>query len=363
MFENRVISFSKRQRVEHPIVWNLLKNVFKIIKYKEQGWDYYERHLKNYYGDVHSSCIANNNPSSNEYDLQIIIPVFNGESTLKECIESVVNQVSSYSFMVTIVNDGSTDQSYNIALSYQQKNVEIISQENGGLSAARNAALKQMSGKYLLFLDSDDRLTPGSIDALMSATKLYPNADIIEGGYHTMKNGCSYEQTICYNNEFPASRLNGYPWGKIIKSELFSNIQWPVKYWFEDTLMHMVLFFYYQVASIDYVVYDYRINPTGIVHQSFGNIKSLDTYYITRQLLVEKGDSTSSRYYDLFLKQVLVNKSRIESIPSSYIAKSVFFQTCQLRDRFFKNMRTKNCDLKVLEKCLLNRNYLLYSII
>ena len=94
--------------------------------------------------DPSTSCMANN-ILNQQYDLQIIVPACNVDKYVAECLESVLNQQTHYSYLVTVVNDGSTDQTPEIICSYQDKypeRMEVINQENRGLSGARNAALK-----------------------------------------------------------------------------------------------------------------------------------------------------------------------------------------------------------------------------
>lgn len=136
--------------------------------------------------DPSTTCVANNtlNP---QYDLQIIIPAYNVDKYVAECLESVLNQQTHYSYLVTMVNDGSTDQTQEIIRSYQEKyldRMEVINQENRGLSGARNAALKVLKGRYITFLDSDDVMPESAIEALLDKAD---GKDIIQGGWYTFE--------------------------------------------------------------------------------------------------------------------------------------------------------------------------------
>ena len=90
-------------------------------------------------------------------NVSIVIPVYNVEKYLKQCLESVVNQTLD-KIEVICINDGSTDNSLNILKEYEKKynNIIIIDQENKGPGFARNIGMKRASGKYIYFLDSDD---------------------------------------------------------------------------------------------------------------------------------------------------------------------------------------------------------------
>jgi len=101
------------------------------------------------------------------YGVTIIIPVYNTEKYLKECIDSVLNQTYK-NYEVIIVNDGSTDSSRNIITNYTAlySNIVLLEQINKGQGAARNQAIKKAKGKYIYFLDSDDYILPNTIERL-----------------------------------------------------------------------------------------------------------------------------------------------------------------------------------------------------
>lgn len=113
--------------------------------------------------------------------ISIIIPCYNDEKYIRECLESVVNQKNASSLLeVIVVNDGGTDGSVEIIKEYceQYEYITLVSQHNGGLSAARNRGLKEVNGDYIYFLDSDDYLEPDAMDTCYQQAKL-TDADIV----------------------------------------------------------------------------------------------------------------------------------------------------------------------------------------
>src|SRR5690554_3713943 len=91
--------------------------------------------------------------------ISLIIPVYNVEKYLEKCLNSCMNQdISEEEYEIIIVNDGTKDSSLSIALKFEQKykNIKVYSQENQGLSAARNKGLSLAKGEYVWFIDSDD---------------------------------------------------------------------------------------------------------------------------------------------------------------------------------------------------------------
>lgn len=97
--------------------------------------------------------------------LSIIIPVYNAENKIEDCITSAVKQDLD-DYEIIIINDGSTDSSKEICEKYAGKyaNIILVNQENQGVSASRNAGLQIAKGKYITFLDSDDQLVPNTLD-------------------------------------------------------------------------------------------------------------------------------------------------------------------------------------------------------
>ena len=122
---------------------------------------------------------------SENYLLSVVMPIYNSEKYLVKSIDSVVEQSIGFekNIQLILVNDGSTDNSEKICLSYKEKypeNVIYVKQENRGVSAARNKGIEFIKGKYVNFLDSDDCWT---VDALEKLTdffeKNYDKTDIV----------------------------------------------------------------------------------------------------------------------------------------------------------------------------------------
>lgn len=216
--------------------------------------------LNSFHKDVNSTAITNNKLDIH-YDLQIIIPVYNVEKYIIECVESVLSQKINCSYIITIINDGSPDSSRKLLKKYENNaHIEIIDQKNRGLSGARNHGLETIKGRYITFLDSDDRLTPNSITVMMDAADKY-HADIVQGGYNSIS---EYDGKILNTykgvsavSDTDESFLKGFPWGKLFKAELFEKIHFPEKYWFEDTICAYLLFPLSKIkVGIEDIVYD-----------------------------------------------------------------------------------------------------------
>ena len=157
--------------------------------------------------------------------------------------------------------------------------------------------------------------------------------------------------------------LYGFPWGKIFKAELFSNICFPEGYWFEDTVMAFVIFpLCRKVATSSVLLYHYRINPDGITSKSRFQNKAVDTYWITEQLLKDRKtlELQNDLYFaEVMLHQIQVNYGRIKSLRSKNIDRAVFILTANLWEQYFSDIKIDS----PLVKALTERDFLQYNLI
>lgn len=125
---------------------------------------------------VNNTLINNSKPK-----ISIIIPVYNVEQYLRKCLDSVVNQTYT-NLEIICINDGSTDNSFEILDEYAQKDsrIIVINQENGGVSSARNRGLDIATGEYIAFVDPDDFLEPNCYELAVNAYQNNKNVDLVQ---------------------------------------------------------------------------------------------------------------------------------------------------------------------------------------
>ena len=104
---------------------------------------------------------------SKESLISVVVPIFNIDSYLEDCIDSIINQ-NHYDLEIILVNDGSTDKSGSICDRYasSDKRIKVIHKDNGGLVSARKAGTKKATGNYLSFVDGDDWIKPEHFSTL-----------------------------------------------------------------------------------------------------------------------------------------------------------------------------------------------------
>lgn len=297
--------------------------------------------LRSFYSKEYPDFIQENEICAT-VDLQIIIPVYNVEKYIVECIDSVLSQKTKYTYHIVIINDGSTDNSLELINNYKNNsNITIINCDNNGVSKARNIGLKYIKGRYVMFMDSDDKLVPETVEKLLDTAYDFA-AQIVEGGHQTFKDSEKLDVFTHGVETFRCNRLDlfGYPWGKVIRNDCLKNFCFPEGYLFEDTVMSTLLYpECNKIYCIPDIVYLYRINENGITIQSSNNIKSIDTYWITKYCLeerIKRGQMLDVRDFERYLQAVYRNWGRTKNI-SLEIQESIFVLTCNLLENIFQH--------------------------
>ena len=209
--------------------------------------------------------------------VSIIIPVYNAEKYIEECIKSCLAQTYE-NCEIIIVNDGSTDGSENKIKPYFKK-VKYIRQENMGGSVARNTGLDNASGEYIYFLDSDDVIFPQTIRNLVDAIE-FASSDLSIGAFMTIDIMSGKKKTISFCNEdrlFEGGDLSvlfsAYPnpSTKLFRASIIK------KYglYFEKLRLGQDLNFYFRYLMhcqkaffVNQIIYEYRISP-GTISTSY----------------------------------------------------------------------------------------------
>lgn len=122
--------------------------------------------------------------------ISVVVPIYNSEKFLRKCLESILNQ-SFLNYELLLINDGSTDSSLEICEEYYKKNKEKIrlySNQNQGCSASRNFGISKATGKYIIFIDSDDWIEPNMLESMYNKALEEHSDIVISGAYFEYKN-------------------------------------------------------------------------------------------------------------------------------------------------------------------------------
>ncbi len=216
--------------------------------------------------------------------INVIVPVYKVEAYLNRCVDSILSQTYS-DFELILVDDGSPDNCGTICDEYAGKDsrVTVIHQENGGLSAARNAGIEyalQTGSEWLTFIDSDDWIHPEHLNYLYSAAVEQSTEVSVCGFQRTSGEEAEIGDTSfrIYSPEelWCGDRVNAtVAWGKLYRKRLFDTVRYPAGKIHEDEFTtYKLLFACDRIAVTKAKTYYYYQNPIGIM-QSEWNPKRL----------------------------------------------------------------------------------------
>ena len=261
-----------------------------------------------------------------------IVPVYNTEKFLKKCLDSLVNQTYK-DFEIIVVNDGSTDKSSNIISKYQKKykNIIVIDKENEGLSMARNRGVQKSSGKYIIFVDSDDYV---SNKLLEEVDKKIDDSDILR--FQIATEDEEYTKINEYHEEVFES-MCGYDAFKYLSSYHFVEPAWCYvirkSYYIENKFSFKNGVYHEDFGLIPYVIYKARkvksIDFIGYYYiQRNGSIMNNNDYKKT----VKKAFDMLEQYKTMRLFAKNINrKNNLDDYFLSYISNSVIVKARELK--------------------------------
>lgn len=261
-----------------------------------------------------------------------IVPVYNTEKYLKKCLDSLVNQTYK-DFEIIVVNDGSTDKSSNIISKYQKKykNIIVIDKENEGLSMARNRGVQKSSGKYIIFVDSDDYV---SNKLLEEVDKKIDDSDILR--FQIATEDEEYTKINEYHEESFES-MCGYDAFKYLSSYHFVEPAWCYvirkNYYIENKFSFKKGVYHEDFGLIPYVIYKARkvksIDFIGYYYiQRNGSIMNNNDYKKT----VKKAFDMLEQYKTMRLFAKNINrKNNLDDYFLSYISNSVIVKARELK--------------------------------
>ena len=171
--------------------------------------------------------------------VSVIVPIYNVEKYLEKCINSLLSQTLE-DIQIILVNDGSKDNSGNIAREYEKNNknrIIYVEKENGGLSDARNYGLKYATGDFIAFLDSDDYIEKNAYEEMYNKA-IEENADYVECDFiWEFPNKIRVDKQYPYKNKKEMlSFVRVVAWNKLIKRQLITdnNLEFPKGLRYED---------------------------------------------------------------------------------------------------------------------------------
>lgn len=217
--------------------------------------------------------------------ISVIVPIYNVELYLSRCLNSILNQ--SYSDIeIILVDDGSTDNSHQLAESFQNQDnrIKLVRKQNGGLSSARNLGISLATGKYISFIDSDDYVEKDFLESLINSC-IANETKISMCGRFEKNEATTRENFIFENEQIWDSReaikrlltwngIDSSACDKLFLRELFDDVKFPEGKYNEDifVLFHLI----HKANNISHIgrsKYYYCLRPSSITQEKFSEKK------------------------------------------------------------------------------------------
>lgn len=243
--------------------------------------------------------------------VSIVVPLYKVEAYLEKCIESIQKQTYS-NLEIILVDDGSPDQCGQICEEYAEKDtrIHVFHKENGGLSEARNYGVQYATGKYLLFVDSDDFISETLVEKTVNIAETH-SCDMVLFDYYYVKNGMTEVRTcgeipenkvICLEKEKNLFTAPPSAWSKLFNRDFYvsSGIEFPKGLYYED--LGTTPKFLLKAERIFYLkepLYYYMIRSSSIMGNQNYEKKYNDMTTILNQVLeYYKERNSYEQYHD-----------------------------------------------------------------
>ncbi len=209
--------------------------------------------------------------------ISVIIPVYNVEKYISQCLDSVCNQTNK-DLEIILVDDGSTDASGRICDEYacHDKRIQVIHQKNSGAAAAKNVGLQVASGEYLSFVDSDDFLEPNAYRYMIQIMQTQ-NADVVQCSYrdvfknhtkdHILKNTTlnQIDFLALFTEDWTCALL----WDKLYRRSLFEGISFETGHKIDDEYFtYRGIMNAKKIVRDSQIVYNYRKRASSVMYSS-----------------------------------------------------------------------------------------------
>ena len=260
----------------------------------------------------------------NKLKVSIVVPVYNAELYLVECIESLLNQTYS-NLEIILINDGSKDKSAEICKEFEKKDNRIVyyEQKNSGVSKTRNKGIELATGELLMFVDSDDHL---DLNAIEEVVKNHQSRKLICFGYNMMYkdhidnvSNNTQKNNLKKNSIVLNQSVKGYIWNKAFETHIIKKhkILFDPNINFCEDLLFVTKYIEYcdEIKYIPNIYYNYRIRKSSVTGNfcTKKNISALKAYEIViEEFLADELAQNELIYEYLFsyyrLKKIINSK-------------------------------------------------------
>ncbi len=312
--------------------------------------------------------------------ITVIIPVYNRESYLTKCIESVLTQ-KNVNTEIILVDDGSTDNSLQICKDYSKNhpNIAVIHTENHGVSHAKNTALGAATGDYVIFLDSDDCFAPDALEALLSAIKSH-DVDYVVGGFELFDEKGAFISRSVFPTHYANKILDNYTYlnmfvdadgrfvehltKKLFKMTLWKNLRFreDVRTSEDDFLLESILDSTSNVFILDKIVYQQTLTSDSLTRlaPTLNLICDSESRLVSLDFIISLGNYGAAVFrFGEGTRKLLTAKKHLHSQKEVKEIKNLYKRYCSIAQKLTPHVNLKN----KIRFLLFRTNFDLYGFI
>ena len=282
--------------------------------------------------------------------ISVIVPVHNGQDYLEKCIESVENQTYE-NLEVIIINDGSTDGTGQVCVKLKQKyeNIHVITMDDEGVSAARNAGLDAAKGAFVTFVDADDRLRPKVFEVLFDGI-MQTGSDICGCSFQMWRSEEEWEEFLSRKirvepvKSYPAGEYlkeqvikgNSRCWSKLYRRSLVGKIRFRRGLSIGEDMLFLIDLLPYvrSVSEIVYPGYGYYQNPRGAMNRAFTPryMDQITCWDLAREQIVQIEEKLYGQATTILLMAIMLTVGKIAILPAPERRKNKqYVRVCQAK--------------------------------
>lgn len=323
--------------------------------------------------------------------ISVIVPVYNVESTLCKCIDSILKQTYD-NWELLLIDDGSTDSSGGICDIYAEKDcrISVVHKVNGGVSVARNTGLDKACGKYVLFVDSDDYIDENALEILLKNAE-ENDADVVMFGFYyhveeTKETFSNFPEVHFVGNEsefleevfehtFRKEMLNA-PWNKLIRKNVLdaNNLRFNPEFSIcEDMIFSIeILSVSNQIVVLDKAMYHYvyKLGDNLVNKFHYNYFEALNFYKKKMDSYLAKNDAEESIVFmveDFYAEKIIAYLKRIY-VSSRYDRKKKYSELKRIGNHSeVQHVMKRYCSVRIKKKvvvfCINNKFFVLLNLL
>lgn len=283
--------------------------------------------------------------------VSIVVPVYNGERYLAECIDSILRQ-DFRDFELLLLDDGSTDQSGKICDDYAERDsrIRVIHKQNEGINATRKRGASEAQGEWVMFVDDDDTLLPG---ALKKMTALTDGTDIVIGFPDVPAHRKPLSLEECRSNIITAKLIPPTPWAKLYRHSLLTDdiFDFPREIdGEEDMIMNIRLFFKTQKAPhiLFEKVYNFRRNTVSVSHTKRASLEHEDLFDRSRNASIPSGE------FPKYINEIMW--SRLNGLHAAAISESHALKDSSYIKKIKADAKLYNYPINIMDRLIVGNN-------